>query len=96
MQKSTQETLQRLVTQIERLEDEKKGLGEDISDKFKEAKSLGFDAKILRKVLRLRKKSKTDRDEEEQILAVYMHALGMGGTPLDDWANDRSESAMAN
>lgn len=58
-----------------------------ISDKFAEAKSAGFDVNILRQVLRLRKKDKTDRDEEQAILDVYMHALGdLSDTPLGDYA----------
>lgn len=94
MQKSTQETLQRLVDQIERLEAEKQGLADDIRDKFAEAKSVGFDVKILRKVLRLRKQSKTDREEEEAILHTYMASLGMlADTPLGKWAVDNREMA---
>ena len=49
----------------------------EIRDKYLEAKAVGFDAKALRKIVSLRKKSQTDRQEEEAILAVYMHALGM-------------------
>lgn len=77
LQASTQNQLRQLIEQIERLEEEKKGLSDDIKDKFLEAKSVGFDVKALRKIIRLRKQSKTDRDEEEAILATYMHALGM-------------------
>lgn len=85
LQVSTQNQLRQLVEQIERLEEEKKALAGDIRDKFLEAKAVGFDVKALRKIVSLRKKSKTDRDEEEAILATYMHALGM----LDDMAPDR-------
>ncbi|MCB1548951.1 MAG: DUF2312 domain-containing protein, partial [Hyphomicrobiaceae bacterium] len=60
-----------------RLEEEKAALAGDIRDVFNEAKSMGFDVKVLRQIIRLRKKSKTDRDEEEAILETYMHALGM-------------------
>lgn len=92
MQKSTQEELRRLVEQIERLEAEKKGLAEDISDKFAEAKARGFDVKALRKVLKLRKQSKTDRDEEQAVLDVYLAALGMlSDTPLGQWAIENRE-----
>ena len=76
---SAQNHLRQFIEQIERLEEEKKGLAEDIRDKFAEAKAVGFDVKVLRQVIRLRKKSKTDRDEEEAVLATYMHALGMLG-----------------
>ena len=77
LQASTQNQLRQLIEQIERLEEEKKGLSEDIRDKLAEAKAVGFDVKAIRKVLRLRKQSKTDRDEEQAILETYMHALGM-------------------
>ena len=77
LQVSAQKQLRQLVEQIERLEEEKKALSGDIRDKFAEAKGLGFDVKALRKIVSLRKKSATDRQEEEAILAVYMHALGM-------------------
>jgi uncharacterized protein (UPF0335 family) len=77
LQASAQNQLRQLVEQIERLEEEKKALAADIRDKYAEAKAVGFDIKALRKIVSLRKKSKTDRDEEDAILAVYMHALGM-------------------
>ena len=77
LQVSAQNQLRQMVEQIERLEEEKKALAGDIRDKYLEAKGLGFDVKVLRKVVSLRKKSQTDRQEEEAILAVYMHALGM-------------------
>lgn len=98
LQKSSQEHLQRLVEQIERLEEEKKGIGEDITDKYAEAKAMGFDVKILRQVIRLRKQSKTERDEQQAVLETYLHALNMlgeamGDTPMGDWA--RSEVSRA-
>ena len=80
LQASTQKQLRQLIEQIERLEAEKKALAGDIRDKYAESKAMGFDVKALRKIVSLRKKSKTDREEEEAILAVYLHALGM----LDD------------
>lgn len=79
LQASTQNQLRQIVEQIERLEEEKRGIAEDIRDKFAEAKAVGFDVTALRQIIRLRKKSKTDRDEEESILETYMHALGMLG-----------------
>lgn len=87
MQVSTQNQLRQIVEQIERLEEEKKALSGDIRDKFLEAKAMGFDVKVLRKIVSLRKKSKNDRLEEEAVLATYMHALGMlddGGTMLPE------------
>ena len=77
LQVSAQKQLRQFVEQIERLEEEKKALSGDIRDKYLEAKATGFDVKALRKIVALRKKSATDRQEEEAILAVYMHALGM-------------------
>ena len=77
LQSSAQKQLRQLIEQIERLEEEKKALAGDVRDKYAEAKGLGFDVKAIRKVVSLRKKSQTDRQEEEAILAVYMHALGM-------------------
>ena len=77
LQSSAQKQLRQLIEQIERLEEEKKATAGDIRDKYLEAKAVGFDVKALRKIVSLRKKSQTDRQEEEAILAVYMHALGM-------------------
>jgi uncharacterized protein (UPF0335 family) len=77
LQASAQNQLRQLVEQIERLEEEKKALAGDIRDKYLEAKGLGFDVKALRQIVRLRKKSATERSEEEAILDVYLHALGM-------------------
>lgn len=90
MQKSTQDQLKRLIEQIERLESEKKGIAEDISDKMKEAKSQGFDTKIIRQVLRMRKVTQTEREEAQAVLDVYLAALGMlADTPLGQAAIDR-------
>jgi uncharacterized protein (UPF0335 family) len=77
LQSSAQKQLRQLIEQVERLEEEKKALAGDIRDKFAEAKGLGFDVKAMRKIISLRKKTQSDRQEEEAILAVYMHALGM-------------------
>lgn len=87
---SAQKQLRQFIEQIERLEEEKKALGGDIRDKFLEAKAMGFDVKTMRQVLKLRRKSKTERQEEETVLDVYLHALGMlDGTPLGDYAKVR-------
>jgi uncharacterized protein (UPF0335 family) len=83
LQASAQNQLRQLVEQIERLEEEKKNLAADIRDKYLEAKGVGFDVKALRQIVRMRKKSTEERQEEESILEVYMHALGMlGGDPV--------------
>jgi uncharacterized protein (UPF0335 family) len=77
MQNAAQQQLRQIVEVIERLEEDKAGIAGDIRDKFDEAKSLGFDVPALRAVIRLRKKSKSELQEAELILATYMHALGM-------------------
>ena len=74
---SAQKQLQQLVEQIERLEEEKKAIAGDIKDKYLEAKAVGFDVKVLRKIVALRKKDTSERQEEEAIMDVYLHALGM-------------------
>lgn len=91
LQATAQNQLRQLVEQIERLEEEKKQLASDIRDKFLEAKGVGFDVKALRQIIRLRKKSQSEREEENGILEVYMHALGM----LDSGASlERVADAM--
>ncbi|MFA9442831.1 MAG: DUF2312 domain-containing protein [Hyphomicrobium sp.] len=77
LQVSAQKQLRQLVEQIERLEEEKKALAGDIRDKYLEAKAVGFDIKAIRQIVRLRKKSAIEREEEVGILEVYLHALGM-------------------
>ena len=69
--------LRSFVERIERLEEEKKGIADDIRDVFAEAKGNGYDTKIMRQVIRLRKKDAAERQEEEALLDLYMHALGM-------------------
>jgi uncharacterized protein (UPF0335 family) len=69
--------LRSFIERIERLEEEKKGISEDIRDVFAEAKGNGFDTKVMRQVIRLRKKEPAERQEEEAILDLYLHALGM-------------------
>jgi uncharacterized protein (UPF0335 family) len=69
--------LHSIVQRIERLEEEKKALADDIRDVYAEAKANGFDVKALRTVVRLRKQDAAERLEQEAILATYMVALGM-------------------
>lgn len=71
------EQLKTIVERIERLEEEKKTIGEDIRDIFAEAKANGFDTKVLRQVIRLRKQDLAERQEQETVLELYLHALGM-------------------
>jgi uncharacterized protein (UPF0335 family) len=92
LQASAQKQLRQFVEQLERLEEEKKAIADDIRDKFAEAKALGFDVKTLRQVLRLRKKAQTDREEDQAVLDTYLHALGMlDGTPMGDYIEQRIE-----
>ncbi len=69
--------LRAFVERIERLEEEKKALSDDIKEIYAEAKGNGFDTKVLRQVVRIRKQDQHERAEQEAILDLYMHALGM-------------------
>ena len=69
--------LKAFVERIERLEEEKKALSDDIRDVYAEAKGNGYDVKVLRAVVRLRKQDKDERMEYDAVLETYMHALGM-------------------
>ena len=69
--------LRSLVERIERLEEERKALGSDIRDIYTEAKSAGFDVKVLRQLIRLRRQEPADVEEQETLLDVYRRALDM-------------------
>ena len=69
--------LRSLIERIERLEEEKTALTSDIREVYAEAKGHGFDIKIMRQVVRMRKLDKADRQEQEAVLDLYMSALGM-------------------
>jgi len=69
--------LKAFVERVERLEEEKKAIADDIRDVYGEAKANGFDTKALRTVVRLRKQDLNERKEQEAILETYLHALGM-------------------
>jgi uncharacterized protein (UPF0335 family) len=69
--------LRLLIERIERLEEEKKGIGDDIKDVYLEAKATGYDPKIMREIIKLRKMQPHDRQEMEHILQTYLAALGM-------------------
>lgn len=73
----TAEQLKAYLERIERLEEEKAAMAADISEVFAEAKANGFDVKIMRQVLKLRKMDSNDRAEQEAMLDLYMSALGM-------------------
>lgn len=69
--------LKQYVERLERLEEEKKGIQDDIKDCMAEMKAQGFDTKIVRKILRIRKQKAAERQEEEALLELYLNALGM-------------------
>ena len=69
--------LRSLVERIERLDEERKALGNDIRDIYAEAKSAGFDVKVLRQLIRIRRMDQEDLDEQEALLDTYKRALGM-------------------
>lgn len=69
--------LRSFIERIERLEEEKKGIQDDIKEIYAEAKGTGFDVKIMRQIIRLRKMDNADRQEQETILELYLQALGM-------------------
>ena len=71
--------LKAFIERIERLEEEKAGIAGDIREIFAEAKGNGFDTKAMRKIIAMRKKDFSERQEEEAILELYMQALGMAG-----------------
>jgi uncharacterized protein (UPF0335 family) len=73
--------LRSLVERIERLNEEKATIADDIKDVYGEAKANGYDVKVLRRVIAIRKQDQNDRLEQEAILDTYLHALGMAGEP---------------
>jgi len=73
------ERLRSFIERIERLEEEKAALAADVREVYGEAKSTGFDVKIMRQVIRLRKMDRDDRQEQEHLLDLYKQALGIEG-----------------
>jgi uncharacterized protein (UPF0335 family) len=69
--------LKSLIERIERLEDEKRALAEDIKEVYAEAKGTGFEPRIMRQIIKIRKMDKDEHDEQESLLDVYKRALGM-------------------
>ena len=69
--------LRLLIERIERLEEEKKGVADDVKDVYSEAKAVGYDTKIMRQIVRLRKMKPDDRAEMEAVLETYKRALGL-------------------
>ncbi|HEV7414746.1 MAG TPA: DUF2312 domain-containing protein [Tianweitania sediminis] len=69
--------LRAFIERIERLEEEKKNISDDIKDVYAECKGTGFDTKAVRQIIRLRKQDQAEREEAEALLELYMNALGM-------------------
>ncbi|MEM6903772.1 MAG: DUF2312 domain-containing protein [Pseudomonadota bacterium] len=69
--------LKSFIERIERLEEEKQGIAADIREIYAEAKGVGFDTKVMRQVIKLRKMDRQDREEQEQLLDLYLAAIGM-------------------
>lgn len=76
--------LRAFIERIENLEEEKKAISDDIKEVYAEAKGTGFDTKVMRQIIRIRKQDRNERAEQEAILDLYMHALGMAGAPAND------------
>ncbi|WP_193174927.1 DUF2312 domain-containing protein [Oricola nitratireducens] len=76
--------LRAFIERIERLEEEKKTIADDIKDVYAEAKGTGFDTKVLRKVVSIRKQDQNERMEQEAVLDLYLHALGMAPAPEEE------------
>lgn len=77
MAEAADDRLRLLIERVERLEEEKKGIQDDIKDVYAEAKATGYDAKIMRQIIRLRKLKPDDRREMEILLETYKNALGI-------------------
>lgn len=72
----TKEKLRQTIDRIERLEEEKREIAEQVKDVYAEAKAFGFDTKALREVIRIRKLDRAEREEQEMVLDTYLAALG--------------------
>jgi uncharacterized protein (UPF0335 family) len=79
-----QDQIKAFVERIERMEEEKKAIADDIKEIYAEAKGNGFDTKVLRQVVRIRKQDRSERMEQEALLDLYMTALGMATAPRED------------
>ena len=73
------ERVKSFVDRLERMEEERKAIGDDIKDVYAEAKGNGFDTKVLRKIVSIRKQDANERKEQEEVLSLYLQALGMEG-----------------
>jgi uncharacterized protein (UPF0335 family) len=86
---ASRQQLKAFIERIERLEEEKQALAADIRDVYSEAKGTGFDTKVMRQIIRLRKQNVSERQEQEALLETYLAALGMAidpNQPMDEAA----------
>lgn len=74
---ATAQQLKAFIERIERLEEEKKNIADDIKDVYAEAKGNGFDTKVIRKIVSIRKQDVNERKEQDEILSLYLQAIGM-------------------
>ncbi|MEO7224355.1 MAG: DUF2312 domain-containing protein [Devosia sp.] len=79
-----QDQIRAFIERIERMEEEKKAIADDIKEIYAEAKGNGFDTKVLRKIIAIRKQDHAERMEQEALLELYMAALGMASAPAND------------
>jgi uncharacterized protein (UPF0335 family) len=79
-----QDQIRAFIERIERMEEEKKAIADDIKEIYAEAKGNGFDTKVLRQIIRIRKQDHAERMEQEALLELYMAALGMATAPAND------------
>lgn len=79
-----QDQIRAFIERIERMEEEKKAIADDIKEIYAEAKGNGFDTKVLRQIVRIRKQDHNERMEQEALLELYMAALGMSTAPAND------------
>ncbi|RMD91272.1 MAG: DUF2312 domain-containing protein [Alphaproteobacteria bacterium] len=76
--------LRSFIERIERLEEEKRGIAEDIREVYAEAKAAGFEPKIMRQVIRIRRLERHEREEQEALLDLYLHAVEGGASPASE------------
>ena len=79
-----QDQIRAFIERIERMEEEKQAIADDIKEIYAEAKGNGFDTKVLRQIIRIRKQDANERMEQEALLELYMAALGMATAPAND------------
>ena len=79
-----QDQIRAFIERIERMEEEKKAIADDIKEIYAEAKGNGFDTKVLRQIIAIRKQDHAERMEQEALLELYMAALGMASAPAND------------